>query len=298
MAPPRHRRPGYSRKAQMGLFASYVIAVVGAVIALLLVVLARFDPSAFQALRQGAAEVFAPVARGSGEVTGSVGSIDDTVAAYLRAGSQNVELRRQLDETRSELLEARALRQENRELKALLKLGEDNVEAVAVTRLLGSTGSSARRYATLDAGRNRGIESGMPLRAREGLIGRVLDVGPSVSRVLLLADVENVVPVRRSRDGLPALATGRGDGNLDIRALNMGINNFERGDIVVTSGTGGLYQPNIPVAIVIATQSDGAIARPLAHPARVSAVLVERAFRDSDDVKALPAAAGEPPRDN
>ena len=282
----------------MGLFASYVVAVVGAVIALLLVLLARFDPGAFQALRQGAAEIFAPVARGSGNVTGSVGSIDDNVTAYLRAGSQNLELRRALDETRSELLEARALRQENRELKALLKIGEDNSEAVTVTRLLGSTGSSARRYATLDAGRNRGIESGMPLRAPEGLIGRVLDVGPSVSRVLLLSDVATVVPVRRSRDGLPALASGRGDGNLDIRALNVGINDFERGDIFVTSGTGGLYQPNIPVAIIVATQSDGAIARPLAHPARVSAVLVERAFRDSDDVKALPPAEGEQPRDN
>jgi rod shape-determining protein MreC len=282
----------------MGLFASYVVAVVGAVVALLLVLLARFDPTAFQALRQGAAEVFAPVSRGSGNVTGSVDSIDETVTAYLRAGSQNAELRRELDKTRSELLEARALRQENRELKALLKLGADNVETVAVTRLLGSTGSSARRYATLDAGRNRGIESGMPLRAPEGLIGRVLDVGPSVSRVLLLSDVANVVPVRRSRDGLPALATGRGDGNLDIRALNTGINNFERGDIFVTSGTGGLYQPNIPVAIVVATQSDGAIARPLVHPARVSAVLVERAFRDSADVKALPPAEGEQPRDN
>ena len=282
----------------MGLFASYVVAVVGAVIALLLVLLSRFDPSAFQALRQGAAEIFAPVARGSGNVTGSVGSIDDNVTAYLRAGSQNLELRRALDETRSELLEARALRQENRELKALLKIGEDNSEAVTVTRLLGSTGSSARRYATLDAGRNRGIESGMPLRAPEGLIGRVLDVEPSVSRVLLLSDVATVVPVRRSRDGLPALASGRGDGNLDIRALNVGINDFERGDIFVTSGTGGLYQPNIPVAIIVATQSDGAIARPLAHPARVSAVLVERAFRDSDDVKALPPAEGEQPRDN
>jgi rod shape-determining protein MreC len=282
----------------MSLFASYVVAVVGAVIALLLVLLARFDPSAFQTLRQGAAEIFAPVARGSGDVTGSVGSLDDTVSAYLRAGSQNIALRRALDRTRSELLEARALRQENRELKALLKLGADNVEAVAVTRLLGSTGSSARRYATLDAGRNRGIESGMPLRAPEGLIGRVLDVGPSVSRVLLLSDVATVVPVRRSRDGLPALASGRGDGNLDIRALNVGINNFERGDIFVTSGTGGLYQPNIPVGIVVATQSDGAVARPLAHPARVTAVLVERAFRDSADVKALPPAEGEQPRDD
>jgi len=293
VAPPRHRRPGYSRKAQIGLFASYVIAVVGAVLALLLVLLSRFDPSGFRALRQGAAEIFAPVARGGENVTGSVGSIDDTAAAYLRAGSQNKALRKELAAARRELLEARAIREENRQLKALLNLAKDNVETVAVTRLLGSTGSSARRYATLDAGRNRGIAIGMPIRADEGLIGRVLDVGPTVSRVLLLTDAENVVPVRRSRDGLPALAIGRGDGNVDIRALNTGVSDFTRGDIFVTSGTGGLYQPNTPVAIVVAKQSDGAVARPLAHPARVSAVMVERAFRDSADVKALPPAEGE-----
>src|SRR3546814_20220565 len=100
----------------------------------------------------------------------------------------------------------------------------------------------------------------------DGLIGRVLSAGPSFSQGLLLTDVDNIVPVRRARDGLPALSSGRGNGFLDVRTLNIANNPFKPGDILVTSGTGGLYPPNIPVAIVVSRQDDGALARPLAAP--------------------------------
>ena len=120
-----------------------------------------------------------------------------------------------------------------------------------------------------------------------------------MSQVLLLTDVENVVPVRRARDGLPALATGRGNGDLDVRTLNIANNPFKPGDILVTSGTGGLYPPNIPVAIVVRRQDDGALARPLADPAKVDAVAVLRPYTpDNIEAQAVPAqsstAAGAP----
>jgi len=290
MAPPKHRRLGYSRKAQMGLFAGYVIAVVGAVAGGLMLVMSAIDPTGFQSLRQAGAEMFAPVARGGKDVSGSVGSVEENIGAYIRAGKQNRDLRRQLDATRLRLLEAEAIANENRQLKKMLKLRNDSPQTIVVSRLIASSASSARRLATLDAGRNEGVKPGQPVRAPEGLIGRILDVGPTLSRVLLLADTENVVPIRRARDALPALAVGRADGNLDIRALNTGISGFKRGDVFVTSGSGGLYQPNIPVAVVIAEQSDGAIGRPIAHPARVTAVLVERAYRDLAVLRRVPAA--------
>ena len=118
----------------------------------------------------------------------------------------------------------------------------------------------------------------------------MLTAGPSVSQVLLLTDVENVAPVRRARDGLPALATGRGNGDLDVRTLNIATNPFKPGDILVTSGTGGLYPPNIPVAIVVRRQDDGALARPLADPAKVDAVAVLRPYTpDNIEAQAVPA---------
>ncbi|WP_286750095.1 rod shape-determining protein MreC [Sphingopyxis sp. SCN 67-31] len=169
--------------------------------------------------------------------------------------------------------------------------------ALAHGYLLTSTSTSSRRLALLSIGRNVGVAAGQPVRGADGLIGRVLTAGPSVSQVLLLTDVDNVVPVRRARDGLPALANGRGNGDLDIRTLNIANNPFKPGDILVTSGTGGLYPPNIPVAIVVRRQDDGALARPLADPAKVDAVAVLRPYTpDNLEARAAPAAppAGTP----
>ncbi|UKK85149.1 rod shape-determining protein MreC [Sphingopyxis sp. BSN-002] len=278
MVRPAHRRPGQSRKAQYSLFVAYVIAVTGAVAGLLLAVLSVVDPVGFAQLRIASHEVTAPVARATRSAIGSISGIDDAVSAYVGAGSQNRRLRKELAETRRQLVATSSLQEENRQLKALLKLQETDKTAIANGYLLTSTSTSSKRIALLSIGRNLGVASGQPVRGADGLIGRILGSGPSVSQVLLITDIDNIVPVRRARDGLPALAYGRGNGDLDIRTLNIANNPFKPGDILVTSGTGGLYPPNIPVAIVIRRQDDGALARPLADPAKVDAVSVLRPY--------------------
>lgn len=293
MVRPVHRRPGQSRKAQYSLFVAYVIAVTGAVAGLLLAILSVVDPVGFAQLRIASQEVTAPVARVSRSVIGSISGIDDTVGAYVSAGSQNRRLRSELADTRRQLVATSSLQEENRQLKGLLKLQETDKTALANGYLLTSTSTSSKRIALLSIGRKLGVTQGQPVRGADGLIGRVLSSGPSVSQVLLLTDVDNIVPVRRARDGLPALAYGRGNGDLDIRTLNIANNPFKPGDILVTSGTGGLYPPNIPVAIVVRRQDDGALARPLADPAKVDAVSVLRPYTP-DNIEAQPAPAPPP----
>lgn len=278
MVSPAHRRPGQSRKAQTSLFVAYVIAVTGAVAGLLLALLSVVDPVGFAALRVASQEVTAPIARGTRSVIGSISGIDDAVSAYVGAGTQNRRLRKELAETRRQLVATSSLQEENRQLKTLLKLQETDKTAIANGYLLTSTSTSSKRIALLSIGRNLGVAAGQPVRGADGLIGRILGSGPSVSQVLLLTDVDNIVPVRRARDGLPALAYGRGNGYLDVRTLNIANNPFKPGDILTTSGTGGLYPPNIPVAIVVRRQDDGALARPLADPAKVDAVSVLRPY--------------------
>src|SRR3546814_5327552 len=73
-----------------------------------------------------------------------------------------------------------------------------------------------------------------------GLVGRIYEAGPNTANVLLLTDPENIVPVRRTRDNVAGISTGRGDGSLEVRPLSTGRNPFKPGDIMVTSGTGGL----------------------------------------------------------
>ncbi|RYD82563.1 MAG: rod shape-determining protein MreC, partial [Sphingomonadales bacterium] len=95
----------------------------------------------------------------------------------------------------------------------------------------------------------------------------------------LLTDGETAVPVRIVRNGTAGLATGQGDGSMEIRGLIAGGSPFRRGDIAVTSGTGGVYTPNIPVAVVTEVRSDRAIAMPLADPARADFAAVYPIFQ-------------------
>jgi rod shape-determining protein MreC len=96
--------------------------------------------------------------------------------------------------------------------------------------------------------------------------------------VLLLTDPESVVPVRRTRDGMPALAAGRGDGLIDVKSVALSTTDFGPGDVFVTSGTGGIYPPNIPVARVLRRGRDASIARSFAQADTLDYALVQRAF--------------------
>ena len=286
MAPPSNRRPGYNRKAQYGLFASYVVAMVGAIVALLLLIISISDPTGFAALRSGAAEVIRPISSSMRALVVGVGNVDEAVSAYISAGSQNAALRRQVEANRTRLIEADAIKQENIRLRRLLRLAEADTGVVAAGHLISSTTSSTARMALLDIGTRDGVMPGMPVRAAEGLVGRIIRAGPNSSDVLLLIDEGNVVPVRRTSDNIPGISSGRGDGTLQIRALNTERNPFKPGDIVTTSGIGGVYRANIPVAIVARLEGDRAVAIPLANPSRVELVVVQTQFRPAEAARA------------
>jgi rod shape-determining protein MreC len=115
----------------------------------------------------------------------------------------------------------------------------------------------------------------MPVRSADGLVGRIVDAGALASRVLLVSDRGNIVPARLLRSGIAVISQGRGDGTVDVRPLEVGRNPFRRGDIIVTSGTGGLYPPLVPIARIVKLDDDGAIALPLADPANVSFAIVQ-----------------------
>jgi rod shape-determining protein MreC len=281
-------RPGWSRRAQYGLFFSFLALIAGILIGLFLLALSIVSPARFDSVRGAALDVTGPVASGLHEVTSTVDGLFTGAGNYWDAAGQNGKLKRERDAMARQILTANAVLQENRQLKALLKLRERERDAVAVGRLVGSSFSSPRRFAILSAGSSDGVRIGMPVRSPDGLVGRVIDAGTLASRVLLVSDRNNIVPARVLRGGLPVIAQGRGDGTIDVRPLEVGRNPFRRGDIIITSGTGGLYPPLVPIARVVKLDDDGAVALPLADPATVSFALVEPPYEPD-------AAAGDSP---
>ena len=63
MAPPNYRRPGFSKRAQYSIFASYLLGILGAVMGLLLLLISFIDPQGFSALRTIGAEAVAPISK-------------------------------------------------------------------------------------------------------------------------------------------------------------------------------------------------------------------------------------------
>ena len=288
MAPPR---PGWSRRAQYGLFFSFLALIAGILVGLILLGLSLLAPKSFQAVRGAALDVTAPISGALSEVTATIDGLWNGAGNYWDSARQNGKLRSERDYLRQQVMQARAILQENRQLKAALQLREHSRATIATGRIVGSSFNSLRRFAILSAGTSDGVLVGMPVRSPEGLIGRVIDAGSTASRVLLVSDRSNIVPARLLRGGLPVISQGRGDGTVDVRPLEVGRNPFKRGDILVTSGTGGLYPPLVPIARIVKLVDDGAIAVPLADPSSTSFAIVEAPFEPA----AIAAETGSTP---
>ncbi len=289
MAAPAGPRPGWSRKAQYSLFFGLVAAVGGLIVGLIMLVLSLVAPSAYASVRGVALDVTAPVTTALNDVVDTVEGLVSGAGDYWNAAEQNAGLKRERLAMTRQIIRAKAVLQENAQLKAALGLREKTDQAIAVGRIVGSSFESTRRFGILSVGRSDGVMPGMPVRTADGLVGRVIEAGSSAARVLLVSDRSNIVPARLLRGGTPVISTGRGDGTIDVRPLEVGRNPFKRGDIIVTSGTGGLYPPLVPIARIIRLDDDGALAVPLADPSKSSFAIVERVFEP-----AALAAAAEP----
>ncbi|MGN6057475.1 MAG: rod shape-determining protein MreC [Sphingomicrobium sp.] len=271
-------RPGWSRRAQYGLFFSFLAVIAGIIVGLVLLTLSLVAPKTFDDVRGAALDVTGPVAGSLREVVATSEGVLTGAGNYWDAARQNAELKRERRAMLQRMVEARAIFQENLQLKATLQLREHERSTIAAGRIVGSSFNSPRRFAILSTGAKDGVQVGMPVRSPDGLVGRIIDAGALASRVLLVSDRASIVPARLLRGGIPVIAQGRGDGTVEVRPLEVGRNPFKRGDIIITSGTGGLYPPLVPIARVVKLDDDGAIAMPLADPANTSFAIVEPPF--------------------
>ena len=294
MAASAGSRPGWSRRAQYSLFFSFLAVVAGLIVGLIMLILSLVAPQSYSAVRGAALDVTAPISGALNEVATTVSGLFTGAGDYWDAANQNGQLKRDRAALMRRMVEARGILEENKQLKAALGLRERSGKVVATGRVVGSSFESLRRFAVIAVGTSDGVAIGMPVRAPEGLIGRVVDAGTLASRVLLVTDRANIVPARILRGGQPVISTGRGDGTIDVRPLEVGKNPFRSGDIIITSGTGGLYPPLVPIAKVIRLDDDGAIAIPIADPSRVSFAIVEPPFEPA--ALAAAAASGSEPR--
>ena len=122
MAPPSSARPGWSRRAQYSLFFSFVAAVAGLLVGLFLLGLSLVAPNAYAGVRGAALDVTAPISGALREATTTIGGLFSGAGNYWDAANQNAKLKAERAAMERQILQARAILQENRQLKAALQL--------------------------------------------------------------------------------------------------------------------------------------------------------------------------------
>ena len=168
--------------------------------------------------------------------------------------SENESLKKRYLSDQNQLLRLRALEAENIQLRKLLDTKQDlktKTDAKTVmAEILYAPRDPFNRKATLSKGSQHGIQAGQILVDDKGIIGQLTRVYAWTSEATLITDKDHAVPVQILRNGLRTVISGAGKNDeLELRYLSVNTD-IKQGDLLITSGIGGVYPTGLPVATV------------------------------------------------
>lgn len=148
------------------------------------------------------------------------------------------------------------IKKENERLRALLASPLRYDAKKMVAEILAVDSDPYTHQVVINRGANDGVYEGQAVIDDEGIVGQILHVGTTSSRVLLITDVTHAVPVRISRNGVRLIANGVGV--IDRLTLNHvpHSTDIRFNDVLVTSGLGGKFPEGYPVAKVTSVIQD------------------------------------------
>jgi rod shape-determining protein MreC len=160
-----------------------------------------------------------------------------------------------------------------------------------------------RHRVLLDMGSRDGVFKGQAVLDGEGIFGQVTKVNASTAEVILITDAEHAIPVQSNRSGVRTIAVGTGDENkLSLPFVTVEAD-LQEGDLLFSTGLGGVFPPGYPVARVTAVKRAGSTfasveARPTAKLNQAREVLLiwfkAPAFEAETSANPAPAAAASP----
>ncbi len=172
-----------------------------------------------------------------------------SVMGYTDLKAENERLKAENERLRAWYQTAVALRTENTSLKNLLSLKEGPRKNYITARVMADSGNSYAESLLIDAGITEGVRKNQAVIGPDGMIGRIIEAGQGVSRVLLLTDRNARVPVLIEGSGQKAVLSGTNGDKLVLKYIPEGAV-LEKGSRVLTSGHGGMFPSGLPVGTV------------------------------------------------
>ena len=233
---------------RLGMSANIRFSLVGMLSLVLILLDSRFK--LFKDVRYHIESYLTPVYYIADAPVSLVSSANERLRSYQEIADENRLLKYQLSEIRVELLRYDSVIHDNEELRRL-----NNSPIKESFRRMGA---EVMRVDTnpfsltvmINRGAKDGAYEGQPVINEQGIVGQIISVANSTSRVLLISDQNHSIPVVVMRNGIRAIATGTGIVN-ELNVVNMPRNvDIQLGDLLISSGLGGIFPSGYPVARV------------------------------------------------
>jgi rod shape-determining protein MreC len=226
--------------------------------------------------------------------------VEESFATRGRLGDENEGLKLRLREADLKLMRLADLEQENLRLRGMRAATARIAERVMVAEIMNVDLNPYRHRVIINKGAGDGVFKGQAVLDATGVFGQITHAGMFSSEAILITDAEHAIPVQVNRNGLRSLAVGTGDLNrlsLPFLPTNADI---KVGDLLVSSGLGGVFPAGYPVAIV--TKADKMAAQTLANVVAEPAATLDRDrevlliwLMDVPSAEDKPDSAAQPP---
>jgi rod shape-determining protein MreC len=209
----------------------------------------------------GASDVLAvfttPVQSALSRINRASVGVWSTYREWKNVRAENAGLREEARRLRVEALRVRETVEENQRLRRLLALKQAMPLATLSGEVIAREWGGWVRSLTVNRGRGDHVARLTAVIVPDGLIGRVVDVRPGASIVQVLTDPASTVGAHVVRTRTTGIVEGEPRGTLRFKYMAREGGGIQVGDLIVTSGAGGLSPRGIPVGRVRAIDDGG-----------------------------------------
>ncbi len=200
-------------------------------------------------------EIAAPIQKTFSLPADAVGDLWSRYVALVELRAENARLRARLAQVQEQNLQFSEALVAGGRLQRIAEMRDDFDVPMQPAEVVGENVSPWFRSVLLDRGRRHQVRSGMPVVTDQGLVGLVTATAPHAARSTLLLDRQSSVDGIMQRSRARGIVHGRGSAELEFVFLVRG-DDVQVGDVVITSGMGGVYPKGLRIGEVVTVSAD------------------------------------------
>lgn len=200
-------------------------------------------------LEEAILTICAPMLKAADWVSGGLAAGWNGYVALIGMERQNRELLAEVDSLAARAAAGEEARQEVDRLRALLDLREQTEYPSQAARVISRGAGKTPMILLLDRGERQGIALQQPVVTPRGVVGKVIESAPGVSKVQTILDPNAGVAALIQRTRVQGVLVGEGDGLCRLEFVSR-LSNVEVGDVVVTSGLDQIHPKGTILGVV------------------------------------------------